>query len=346
MRTSFRSGADREAQLQLFDAAIPVLLGTDGHTGLHPERVCQELSELRGRLLRAAVRMSDAGRMPIQDARSLGLNALGLRYAGSSHTEAKYLKEALRLFKFLDAHGVEYFDEITAEHIESFIWSASGRRGPLRDVTSTTASNRQSIVRALLRELEQLAVISEHDLIGPSVRRSTGEQSRLLTEDEIRRIRNQSEGGFLLTAAPLLTMLSEAGGTATEIAEVRGDDLDVDRGLVRFGGRRSRVGPLTDWGRQTLRVVLENQTIAAGSRVCCGDHLGPDRAAHTVTVGLHRILRDAGFRRDPKVSARSIRLTMARRVLDSEGLEAAARFLGADSLDAVARSLFYEWWVS
>jgi len=290
--------------------------------------------------------VGDGRGIPIRDTRALGLNAIRLRYAGSLLTEAKYVKETSRLFRYLEANGLEYFDEVTPEHIENFVWSASGRRGPLRDVTSTTASNRQSIVRSLLRELETLGIIPEQDLVGPSIKRSIGEQSRLLTDDEIRRIRNQSAGGFLLTVAPFLTMLSEAGGTATEIAEVRGEDLDADRGLVNFGGRRSRVGPLTDWGKETLQIVLAHQSIASGNRVCCGDHLGPDRAAHTVTVGLHRILRDAGFGRDPRVSAKSIRLTMARRVLDDAGLEAAARFLGADSLDAVSRSLFYEWWVS
>ncbi|MFZ9629989.1 MAG: hypothetical protein ACO3C1_11630 [Ilumatobacteraceae bacterium] len=43
------------------------------------------------------------------------------------------------------------------------------------------------------------------------------------------------------------------------------------------------------------------------------------------------------------MTARSIALAGARSVLDREGIIAAARFLGANSLDAVAASLGLDW---
>ncbi len=45
----------------------------------------------------------------------------------------------------------------------------------------------------------------------------------------------------------------------------------------------------------------------------------------------------------PGVTARSFRLTTARRILDSDGIEAAARFLGSPSLDSTAAALGYRW---
>jgi integrase len=256
------------------------------------------------------------------------------------------VKEASRFFKQLQASGVEFFDEIEPDHADAFFWSASTFRGRLSDVSVTTASNRQSILRSVLRELDHLGITPAADLLGPSIQRGHAEPARLLTDSEVQRIRNECTGGFLFTFAPWFVALSEAGGTATEIAEIRGQDVALDRGVIRFGGRNERYGPLSDWGIATLRLVVAQQLLVDDTRVCCGDDLGPVRAAHSVTAGMHRILRDAGFARDRQVSARSIRHTFARKVLEESGIEAAALFLGSDSLDATARALAHEWRVA
>ena len=60
-------------------------------------------------------------------------------------------------------------------------------------------------------------------------------------------------------------------------------------------------------------------------------------------VEFGAFLRDAGLGRVPGVTAKSIRLGVAQQVLHSDGLEAAARFLGSRSLDGTAASLRYEW---
>jgi hypothetical protein len=62
-----------------------------------------------------------------------------------------------------------------------------------------------------------------------------------------------------------------------------------------------------------------------------------------VTVGLREVLVDAGIAGRPRVTARSIALAGARSMLDREGIIAAARLLGAYSLDAVAASLGLDW---
>jgi integrase len=344
-RTPFR--ADLAIPRPLFDIAQYELFGTVGSLSTGRASTRQELLQhQRMLLLVAALSAMDADRLPLEKARSLGLNALQLQYSGAPATAAKYVKEASRFFKQLQASGVEFFDEIEPDHADAFFWGASTFRGRLSDVSATTASNRRSIIQSLLREFEHLGITPACDLLGPSIRRGHAEPARLLTDREVQRIRNECTGGFLFTFAPWFEALSEAGATAVEIAEVRGADVDLDRGVVRFSGRSARYGPLSDWGVNTLRLVVAQQSLVDDKRVCCGDDLGPERAAHSVTAGMHRILRDAGFARDRQVSARSIRHTFARRVLEESGIEAAALFLGSDSLDATARALAHEWRVA
>ena len=78
-------------------------------------------------------------------------------------------------------------------------------------------------------------------------------------------------------------------------------------------------------------------------RLCVIDRLDAARATHSVTVQLGQVLQAAGIAGRPGVTARSFRLTSARRILDAEGIEAAARFLGSVSLDSTAAALGYRW---
>jgi integrase len=347
MHTQSPLCAVREIQQPLFNFVQFELFGTVGSLSNNRALNYQELlHHQRMLLLVAALSAMDADRIPLATVRKLGLNALQLQYSGSPSTAAKYVKEASRFFKQLQASGVEFFDEIEPDHADAFFWSASTFRGRLSDVSATTASNRRSIIQSVLRELEHLGITPAADLLGPSIQRDHAEPARLLTDREVQRIRNECSGGFLFTFAPWFVALSEAGGTAAEIAEVYGGDVDLDQGVVRLSGRNARHGPLSDWGVDTLRLVVAQQPLVDDKRVCCGDDLGPERAAHSVTAGMHRILRDAGFARDRQVSARSIRHTFARRVLEESGIEAAALFLGSDSLDATARALVHEWRVA
>ena len=344
-RTPLR--ADLAIPQPLFDLVQYELLGTVGSLPTGRAVTCQGLQQhQRMLLLVAALSAMDADRIPLATVRALGLNALQLQYSETPGTEAKYVKEGTRFFKQLQASGVEFFDEIEPDHADAFFWSASTFRGRLSDVSATTASNRRSIIQSLLRELEHLGITPACDLLGPSIQRGHAEPARLLTDREMQRIRNECTGGFLFTFAPWFVALSEAGGTAAELAEVRSNDVDLDQGVVRFSGRSARYGPLSDWGVNTLRLVIAQQPLVDDKRVCCSDDLGPERAAHSIAAGMHRILRDAGFARDRNVSARSIRHTFARRVLEESGIEAAALFLGSDSLDATARALVHEWRVA
>jgi hypothetical protein len=76
------------------------------------------------------------------------------------------------------------------------------------------------------------------------------------------------------------------------------------------------------------------------------DFVTSENVARTVNTRLMNVMRMTGFRSGSGVTAKSIRLGAAMVVLEAQGLEAAAMFLGNNSLDATARMLRYEWWVT
>ena len=91
------------------------------------------------------------------------------------------------------------------------------------------------------------------------------------------------------------------------------------------------------------RYFRNNPPVGADDLLCVKPSTQPEGAAQLVTVRLRNVLIDAGILERPGVSGRSIRLTTAHRVLQVDGIEAAARFLGSPSLDNTAKALNYDW---
>ena len=88
--------------------------------------------------------------------------------------------------------------------------------------------------------------------------------------------------------------------------------------------------------------MTASQRLSAGWQELVLARVADTYRAHSVSWRLHRILREAGLN-DPDITARSVRLTEAHRVLHTEGIAAAARFLGSPSLDATAEMLNHQW---
>ena len=113
-----------------------------------------------------------------------------------------------------------------------------------------------------------------------------------------------------------MVALSFAGGTATELAAVRLCDIYTAAAMVWFSGDAARWGPLDSWSAATLdRFLANNPPLRPDERLCVSDRLDAARAAHSVTVQLGQVLQVAGIAGRPGVTARSIRLTTARRIL-------------------------------
>ena len=288
--------------------------------------------------------MLAADRVRLADAREVALRELALVYASNPATAKKVTTEVVRFLAYVTACGVEYVDELTSEHVDEFVWSAVRSHGRFKDVSATTAANRQSFIRKFFHVLAGLGVWSGGDPVGASIRRDDVAPSRALTDAESRRLHVQVYEGILVGREPLIVALAEAGGDPLEIAMVTPADVDLDAGTVGFRGEAARVNPLAGWSLEAVRVVLDQERLPVDRPMCVTPGLPAHRAAQSITVRLHNALVAAGLHSRDGVTAKSIRITSAAQILNEDGIEAAARFLGNASLDATARMLSHDWW--
>ena len=164
------------------------------------------------------------------------------------------------------------------------------------------------------------------------------------TDAEADRVRKWADHAPQGSRQPLAVALAFASGTATEIARVRIGDIDLDKATVAFAGGAARVGPLADWAAQAVRrYVGDNSPVAVGVPLCVSARTTPEREVESVSGLLRRVLRAAGLYELEGVTASSIRLSSARRVLHADGIVAAAKFLGWTSLDRTADALRHNW---
>lgn len=277
----------------------------------------------------------------------LVLEGLALRYESNLRTADKVVAEARRLLTYLQGRGVEHLSDVTAEMVTHWCWvSRADTHGQYRRTAQSTARNRQWVATAVFDVLSDLgAPIDTGTLVGDHIPRLGGtRRARPLTTEEAHRVREFADAGLVASRRSLLVVFSFAGGTASEVAWVRMGDVNPDKATVAFRGRYARTNPIDGWGvSKVARFVRNHPPIPPDHPVCVTPRVRPERAAHSVTVRLRDVLRDAGLSNRQGVSARSIRLTTARQILKSSGIEAAARFLGSPSLDNTARALGHNW---
>ena len=149
--------------------------------------------------------------------------------------------------------------------------------------------------------------------------------------------------GFFIGRRPVQVAFAQAGADAGEIATVTVEDVDLAAGTVTLGLRHRRTNPLTPWGVEVVGEYLAAKAPEPGVPLCVVGGKPLHRLAHAVTVSLREALVAARIAGRPRVTARSIALASAARVLEADGIVAAARFLGSGSLDATAASLDFDW---
>ena len=196
---------------------------------------------------------------------------------------------------------------------------------------------------AVFEAAETLGLVSDgRRLAGERIPRSTDfVPVRPLTDDEATKVRGFADRGQLFSRRAVIVALAFAGATSGEIAAVHRSDVDLQAGTVRIGEREK---PVCEWGQQMIRQFLQIRPLVDKNRLLAvGEQIAADRRAHAVTVRLGEVIRDAGLRGTAGVSARSVRLYTAKQILDRLGLEAAAWFLGSDSLISVVKALGYDW---
>ena len=166
---------------------------------------------------------------------------------------------------------------------------------------------------------------------------------RPVTERELQQICDATHSRRRTSKKAILVALSRASGSAAELPNVRARDVDLDAGTVRFAGSHERICALDPWSAQALADYLDANPVAPDDLLCVEADTAPDRAAHSVSARIYQVITDAGLGDHRDITARSIRLTEAQRVLERDGIVAATRFLGSRSLDSTARVLNHDW---
>ena len=298
------------------------------------------------RLGRAAWELVVSGSLLLSEWRPLVVEAVRERHR-NRRTAEKAAAETDRLFVFLASCGVLAWGDMSARVVLEWCWATRrDRSGRFRRTAPATARNRQWIAGTALREASALGAPVDPDaLVGERIPRpSQVESARPLTDDEDRLVKTHAHTGLVVSRRPVVVAAARSGGTASEIASMRMGDISLEEGTVAFRGTAARTCPMDEWSVQAVRSFVQNhRPLDDAELVCVTAGCPPSRAAHSVTVRLGQVLRDAGISGRPGVTARSIRLTAARKILDSQSVEAAARFLGAVSLDTVAEALGYDW---
>lgn len=308
-----------------------------------PVRLPRVLLALAGWVLFVSGELSLAAWGPVV------LDELRRRFSANGATAEKVAAEASRLFRFWAICGADTWDGVDASMTLEWCWRPrAGRGNRFGWVSQSTARNRQWAALELCKAAADLgAPIDPSALIGERIARPTDYTStRPLTGDEDLLVCQRAESALAWSGLGVLVAAARSGGTAKEIAALRLGDVDLEAAMIAFGGPSARINPLDGWSVEMMRRFLANQRtepLGVGDLLCASAGSNPVRAAHSVTVRLGRVLRDAGLKGRPGVSARSIRLTTARRLFETDGIETAARFLGVPSLDTAAAALGHDW---
>lgn len=306
------------------------------------------LSKAQNRLVALSVgaKMANDKRKRLSDAFALAHALIESSYPAPTGTARKLHGLLIHFEKDLQAHGLEFLDEITADHVLQHMWSARKTKHGFSEVSPRTAGNRQWAYRFFQTVMAAEGFTDGFDLSGDTVSRGEPESPRPLTLLELDSVVAMVNSTLISTGEDLLVAFSMSGATANEAGLVRACDVDLANEVVHFRGENPRSAVLTEWASQRIALFLSENHREGEQRLAVADFVTAENVARTVNTRLMNVMRMTGFRSGSGVTAKSIRLGAATVVLESQGLEAAALFLGNNSLDATARMLRYEWWVT
>ena len=294
-----------------------------------------------------ALRLADEGVRSLESWLPLVQETLRQRPLTPATTK-KAVNEATLLFRYVGEVGVTSFDDVTREMVTDWCYAPRpDRSGKHRSPSVSTIRNRQWLARTAFEALATLGVpVDSRELVGDLLsREQNGGFTRPMTEWEVDQVKAFADTRHYLSRGSLMVGFGLSGGDAAEIGFVRRRDVDLSAATVTFRGAKARTNPLDKWSAETVELWLHNNPEVAPGDLLCVSHTTDSRvAAQRVNARLCAVFSKAGFSDVSGVSARSLRLTGARRVLDAHGIEAAALFLGSLSLDGTALALQYEWW--
>ena len=250
------------------------------------------------------------------------------------------------MFADFEMRGVTRLRDVTGELTLEWCWSpVRDPDGSVREPARNFARDRQWVARAAFKAAAQRgAQVDPNTAAGERIKRDDPDvPTRPLSDQELDRVCAHVDAGTAASRRPLLVALYRSGGSAPEAAAARARDVDLDAGTVTFLGERARVCALDEWSTRAIARYLRANPTAPHERLCVKADTPRDAAVDSVSIRMWKIIKEAGFSSRSGISPRSTRLASARQVLESEGIVAAARFLGSPSLDNTAEALGHYW---
>lgn len=271
------------------------------------------------------------------------LTYLGSEAVLAAQTREKLSETADHLATFCEARGTLQLEDLGAADVRLFV-NARNRTG------GSPALATRHLRRTNLRILFSAGRSLGHRLGDPTLDVSLPPRSlkgtRPLTENEISLCRLAARRRPRPDRKTAAFALAEATATTGEMPYIELHHLDLESGTLELPGSRhneARTGQLTEWGARMLTGWVSR--LPAGSGVIYnGDGRslkGPQSSASQL---IYKILELAGLSGEPDVRAGSIGAWAARCIFDeTNDIAAAARALGARSLDTAARRIGWNW---
>lgn len=302
---------------------------------------------------------SPAAPIPAPDVRSRSdVDRVVAQWRGSGDfTEQTLLRCEETLMRFqsrLDAQGVHRLVDAGPRHCSGFV-HAPTRHG--RPPELATQHARRTALRMAFRALRELGEQVGDPTLDLALPPRSSRAARPLTDDEIALCRASTRMGVAGSGSlqrAVAWALAEATAVTSEIAAVRGSDVDDPRAprWVSLPGTRRhdpRLGELSEWGATMLaRVIRQHsaQGIPMSAPLAYSGRAEPGGATSQAAAcnAVSAVLDLAGLAGENDVRPGSVRNWAGRRLYDAGlPLERVARRLGARSLDTCAEDIALLW---
>ncbi len=174
----------------------------------------------------------------------------------SVHTIAAYRNDLSQFLQHLSAQGVQSWAQVGREHVSDFLrWLQEHRY-----VVSTVA-RKVAAVRSFFHYLVEQGLLADDPSAVVPPPRVPRKRPRFLSSDEVARFFDGLRGSNspkALRDLAILELLYGTGLRASEVIELRTDDLDLERGLVYCqSSGKERELPLSPRVVETLRTYIQ-----------------------------------------------------------------------------------------
>ncbi|NDD71634.1 MAG: hypothetical protein EBZ52_00490 [Actinobacteria bacterium] len=231
---------------------------------------------------------------------------------------------------------------IEREHVEAFLHTPVKRGEKFSAPKPKTIDNRLWAVERVYEALRYFGYKipdPTQDILVALDRRIV---SAYCTDDEVASLREAVPSVLFDDSYAVILALAEVGATNSEMRELKTNDLDIERGLVRLpGGSRndSRINELTSWGREALKTCLPNHN----AKWLVVNTLSQTVSEQTISQRFRELVANAKLSRRG-VNINSVRAWRARQIYETSGrIQDAARFLGYRSLDTAVEMIGLDW---